>query len=647
MRYYKGVYMALVEIPKLPSLKVGSSCYKGITYYYVQTYTHHYDPVKKHSIRDSQKTVGTIKGNQKYGEIEFRPEFIKQYPQLESLVAYKTEKGIEFKPIDDDLTTVIKASKIEKKIGGTTWAVNQALAQTGIGNALRDTFSKYHRHLKFASIVNYMIQMKTAVMHNYEPFSKIHWLPWSTPLNDGQISSLFKSVTQDDVFRFFKALNNQYQKKLGNQFYNRMFVALDSTSISTYSKLSQADYGHNKDGDTTKQINYLMVCDELTGAPIYGKTYKGNVVDVSTVKHLLIDLETIFKYDNAEHEKPNLIFVTDRGYDSNDNLQDFLRHDYSFVMRSKVNKSAWIQDLLEQSFSELNDDNNHDEFTNQFMYTKRVEYKYDAYPIAGKNNSNRDVQNLFVHMYFDEEILAEKRKGCRFNINSARELYNEKVKAYRETAEKISPEELCKINIGDMQNFINNYCVFDSEGYAKIDKTKLDSKLKFAGYMVLLSDCVEDAKEALFVYRQRQRVERNFEIFKSVLKFNRPFNSNDLAFQGKFLCEFIASAVAILFDTRLRAYEKTEESKKDNFRVSAYSQSRIIDELNTIMLTSYKGGYYFDEISGKYKYLYKALGIPLPEAKYKYSNEAVEECEDEEPYELPDEEYEAIGGEEL
>ena len=286
-------------------------------------------------------------------------------------------------------------------------------------------------------------------------------------------------------------------------------------------------------------------------------------------------------------------------------------------------------------------------FTNQFMYTKRVEYKYDAYPIAGKNNSNRDVQNLFVHMYFDEEILAEKRKGCRFNINSARELYNEKVKAYRETAEKISPEELCKINIGDMQNFINNYCVFDSEGYAKIDKTKLDSKLKFAGYMVLLSDCVEDAKEALFVYRQRQRVERNFEIFKSVLKFNRPFNSNDLAFQGKFLCEFIASAVAILFDTRLRAYEKTEESKKDNFRVSAYSQSRIIDELNTIMLTSYKGGYYFDEISGKYKYLYKALGIPLPEAKYKYSNEAVEECEDEEPYELPDEEYEAIGGEEL
>ena len=37
-----------------------------------------------------------------------------------------------------------------------------------------------------------------------------------------------------------------------------MFIALDSTSISTYSDdLSQADKGHNKDGDLLKQINYL------------------------------------------------------------------------------------------------------------------------------------------------------------------------------------------------------------------------------------------------------------------------------------------------------------------------------------------------------------------------------------------------------
>ncbi|WP_405315441.1 hypothetical protein [Faecalibacillus faecis] len=165
--------------------------------------------------------------------------------------------------------------------------------------------------------------------------------------------------------------------------------------------------------------------------------------------------------------------------------------------------------------------------------------------------------------------------------------------------------------------------------------------------MALISDCIKDPMEAYFVYKQRQRVEKNFEIHKSVLNFNRPYCSNDRAFQGKFLCEMIATSIATLFDTRLREYEKTEDAKKDKIRITAYSLKRIINELNTIMLTQFKNGYYFDEIAGKYKYLYKALGIPLPEDQYKYTNELSIDYSDEEPYETPDEEMQSIAGEEL
>ena len=73
-----------------------------------------------------------------------------------------------------------------------------------------------------------------------------------------------------------------------------------------------------------------MVCDESTGSLIYGKTYKGNVVDVSTVERLTADLKIIFNEQDYDF-KPNLIFVTDRGYDSKDNLHNFLINDYSFV----------------------------------------------------------------------------------------------------------------------------------------------------------------------------------------------------------------------------------------------------------------------------------------------------------------------------
>ena len=72
--------MTQIEYPKLPNLKTGSRVYKGKSYYYIQTYTSHYDYEKKYSVRDSQKTVGVIKGGEKYGEIEFKEEFIAEYP---------------------------------------------------------------------------------------------------------------------------------------------------------------------------------------------------------------------------------------------------------------------------------------------------------------------------------------------------------------------------------------------------------------------------------------------------------------------------------------------------------------------------------------------------------------------------------------
>lgn len=640
--------MAQLEKPKLPCLKLQGRLSKGIKYYYVQTYDHEYNPKTKTNKNCNAKSVGKIMGGDMFGQIEFYPEFIKQYPDLENFRTFRTKDGIEFKVIDDELDTVVAASKVVKQIGGTTWAINQAIAQTGIGDALREVFSKYHRDLKIASLVNYMLQQRTAVMHNYFPFAKTHWLPWSTPLNDGQIGSILKSVTADDITRFFNALNANYRRKFGDEFYKRLFVALDSTSISNYSNLSQADYGHNKDLDNLKQINYLMVCDIVSGMPIYGKTYKGNVVDVKTVSHLLIDLETVFRSDNTEAVKPNLVFVTDRGYDSSDNLQDFLRHGYSFVMRSKLGSSSWVRSIIDESYEELQDINNHDEFLQEFMFTKKVEYKYDAYPVGGKRKSNKDVQDVYVNMYYNDQIHFDMVKILRFNINSARELYNEKVQAYIDSVETIDPVELTKITIGNsLQEFIDKYCVFDDNGFAKVDKDKFNKKARYAGFMALISDCVSDPKEALFAYQNRQTVERNFQTLKSGINFNRPQASNDNVFQGRVLCEFIATAISILFNTRLRKYEKTDDALKDNFRINAYSQSRILDELNTIMLTCYKGGYYFDEIAGKYRYIYKALGIPVPEAQYKYTNDQGNEVDEEIPYETIDPELVPAGGEEL
>ena len=63
----------------------------------------------------------------------------------------------------------------------------------------------------------------------------------------------------------------------------------------------------------------------------------------------------------------------------------------------------------------------------------------------------------------------------------------------------------------------------------------------------------------------------------------------------------------MIFNTRIRDYEKLDAASKDGLKFSNKSLSRILEDLDTIMLSVYKGGYYFDEIAGIYKTMYKAV----------------------------------------
>ncbi len=631
--------MKTLEIPKLPGLKVGSSKYKGKEYFYIQTYTHHYDKEKKRSIRDSQKTVGTIKDNCKYGEIVFKQEFIDLYPELNNFRVFKTEQGLEFKPIQDEeeelYLKIVKESKFKKLHGGANFAINKAMAELCVGDALKAVFNKYNRHLKIASLIHYLVLKQTPVMHYYQPFAKSHFLPWGKTLNDGQINALLKTIDHNDIMNFFVEQNRALYRKYGSDFFKGMFVALDSTSISTYSnKLSLPEYGYNKDGDKLKQVNYLMVCNQATGIPLFIKAYKGNVIDVVTVNNLLSDLKILFsKVSKNLHDdlQPELTFVTDRGYDSNENLLNLILNEHHFVMRSKMS-SKWVKDIVDEAIHDLNDPNKYNLFFGQYMDTKKVVYKYDDYPILGKNRRYKAEKELYVHIYFDKKVYRDSEDVLLFNVTNACKTYKEKVSEIISKKGKLSLEEKLAINIGQQQIFIDKYCVFDGNGELKINNEKLKEVLKYKGIMVLISDNVADAEYAYFAYSQRRKVESSFQILKSTLNFNRLYVSNDQVFYGRLLCQFIATSIMTFFAYNIRKYEQSAESSQDKIKLDNYSLCRVIEELDTIMITSFKNRFYFDEISGKNISLYKALGVSSPQSLYKYEEGPIEDIE-EDPYE--------------
>lgn len=149
--------MAQIQFPKLPCAKLGIVNSKSGSYYYVQTYTHHYDKEKKHSVRDSQKTIGKVIGGDKYGVVEFKQFFLDEHPELENFITYWTEDGFDFKVIEDEEISAVYDNPLEKKLAGASWALQKLMGQNGIGDALKETFGSYKRYLKLASIIIYMV----------------------------------------------------------------------------------------------------------------------------------------------------------------------------------------------------------------------------------------------------------------------------------------------------------------------------------------------------------------------------------------------------------------------------------------------------------------------------------------------------------
>ena len=86
------------------------------------------------------------------------------------------------------------------------------------------------------------------------------------------------------------------------------FCAFDSTSISTYSAMDDAAFGHAKQDADLKQINLAIIFDQFSGDLVYAFTYDGSVNDKSTYAY------AVDRMTQAGFPMQEIILITDRGY---------------------------------------------------------------------------------------------------------------------------------------------------------------------------------------------------------------------------------------------------------------------------------------------------------------------------------------------
>jgi len=321
--------------------------------------------------------------------------------------------------------------------------------------------------------------------------------------------------------------------------------------------------------------NFLrLICvllGETSRLPVYQHVYSGSLKDVTTLEH------TLATFDGLTDGKPALL-VMDKGFYSQRNINWILdKKHYQFLIA--VPFTAGIAQKNVASEAKDIDQINH-----------TIVLGKDSLRGVTKNRVWNANHNLYVQVYYH----ALKAKGIQESLFAYVTTLKDEAKANPEKALDHS-ESRKYLHIRRSEKQQDGYTI-------TVRQEVIDNQLKHAGWMVLISNHVSDAKEALEIYRDKDVVEKGFLRYKNSLDLGRLRVHQSESMHNK---NFVGFLSLILLSVIHQKMVKQDLYKKMTLKQLLLTLSAIrVQEINGVKIQS--------PLTRQQQDIYKALGVKVP-----------------------------------
>jgi transposase len=289
-------------------------------------------------------------------------------------------------------------------------------------------------------------------------------------------------------------------------------MALDITSISSYSEfIGDIEWGYNRDKERLAQINVCMLLGEQSRLPVFQTTYSGSLKDVSTLKATL-QLASGIKLQN-------LSLVMDKGFCSKNNIDTMLEEQEG--IHFLIAMPFTMTFTKNQADSERKDIDSAD---------NTIVVGEDIIRGITKERSWSHKHSLFTHIFYNAELAYQTRNR----------LYGHVAKLKAEVLNDPGNPK----HVGDIDKYL---IVRKSEksdlGYTvNIRNEVVENQLRFSGWLVIVSNHIDNAFEAIQIYRSKDVVEKGFLRMKNCLELGRLRVHSDSHMQNKLFIGLIVMA---------------------------------------------------------------------------------------------------------
>lgn len=482
----------------------------------------------------------------------------KQPRQRRKYIGPKTAVNkTEIKPKHSDLVT---------KNFGNIFLLNFLSNRLKLTEILKSIFPENYREI--LALAYYEI-MEASALYLFPYWLSEQYFPNLKKLYSSEISNLCEDLGRsqrqrlDFIYKWIEHL-----KPIKALYY-------DITSISSYStNIDFIEWGYNRDNENLPQLNMGVIFSQDHFLPIYYNLYPGSIVDVTTLKNCIKYLK-IF-------DLKDILFILDRGFFSKANVVE---------MNNCENKILFIQPL---PFSLKNVKILLKKYKKQLVNPSHA-FKYNE-EILNYIPATIEFDNdtFDAHIFLNEKIQMEQKHNFLSILFEIEDKF--KNKKFNTLKEYI---KFKKSNISDKYS---QYFTWDMNTlHIKKNMKKIKSFLSNMGSFILLTNQKGmDKLDVLTYYRQRDSVEKIFDIVKNEMDGDRLRAHSHYNNDGRLFIKFIA----------LTLYTEISKIMKEKKLFQKYSVKELMAELKKIKITKIgKNDPFLSELSKKQKIILKAFDI--------------------------------------
>jgi transposase len=515
------------------------------------TYLYESESYRDENGKPQTRKVSIGKIDPKTGNPVYKPEYLTRVAGTDK----QPDLSIEKLYSEND----IRESEIREY--GVFYLMETISTEIGLTDALQSTLPEVWEQVLMLAF--YMISSGEPAMYCEDWILKAESLSCGN-MSSQNISRLLSTISNAERMAFFE--------KWGEIRNEQEYLALDITSISSYSEfISDIEWGYNRDKEHLAQINVCMLLGEQSRLPVFQTTYSGSLKDVSTLKTTL-QLASGLKLRN-------LSLVMDKGFCSKNNI-DAMLEDTEGV-RFLIAMPFTMAFAKNQADSERKDI---DTVDNTLVVGEDI--------IRGitKERSWGSRHSLFTHVFYNAELAYQTRNR----------LYGHVAKLKAEFLEDpANPKHAMDVD----KYLIVRKSEKSASGYTvNIRYESIESQLRLPGWLVIVSNHIDKASEAIQIYRSKDVVEKGFLRMKNCLDLGRLRVHSDIHMQNKLFIGFVALIIMAHIHKKMT----------DNHMYETMTLKKMLKTLERFRVQYIGGQKIVYPLTSEQKYIFDAFGIPHP-----------------------------------